>query len=187
LFNMNSEVIGIDSALYAPGTETGSVGLGFALPINVVKFVVDQVLRAGQVHIGYIGMQLQPMAQELAAGAGLSPARGAIVAALNANSPAQGIVQVGDIILEAGGGQFTNTRAAARIVAMTSIGHSLPILLWRSGAQQTVSVTVAELPDIAEPGSPAGWRSRSPAGNRPSACQMPTNATRRENRSAASA
>jgi serine protease Do len=58
LFNMNSEVIGIDPALYASGTETGSVGLGFALPINVVKFVVDQVLRAGQVHIGYIGLQL---------------------------------------------------------------------------------------------------------------------------------
>jgi S1-C subfamily serine protease len=64
------------------------------------------------------------MTRELAAGAGLSPARGAIVATLNANSPAQGIVQVGDIILEAGGRQFTDTRAAARIVAMTPIGHS---------------------------------------------------------------
>ncbi len=155
LFNMNSEVIGIDSALEAPGTETGSVGLGFALPINVVKFVVDQVLKAGQVHIGYIGLQLQLMTQKLAAGAGLSQARGAIVAAVNANGPVQGIVQVGDIILAAGGRQFTDTRAAARIVAMTPIGQSWPILLRRNGVQQTVSVTVAELPTIAEPGTPA--------------------------------
>jgi serine protease Do len=155
LFALNSEVIGIDSALYAPGTETGSVGLGFALPINVVKFVVDQVLTAGRVHIGYIGAHLQPMTPELASGAGLSEVRGAIVTEVVASSPAQGIVQVGDIVLEAGGRQFADTRAVARMIAETPIGQAFPILLWRDGAQRTVSINVAEMPGIAEPGTSA--------------------------------
>jgi serine protease Do len=155
LFNLNGEVIGIDSALYAPGTETGSVGLGFALPINVVKFVVDEVLTAGHVHIGYIGVLRQSMTPTLAAAAGLTQARGAIVTEVTVPGPAQGTVQVGDVILEVGGEQFADTRALARMVAMAPIGHSLPILLWRNGAQRTVAVTVAEMPNVAQPNTPA--------------------------------
>jgi serine protease Do len=131
------------------------VGLGFALPINVVKFVVDQVLTAGHVHIGYIGVLRQPMTSALAAAAGLTQARGAIVTEVAAPGPEQGIVQVGDIILEVRREQFADTRVLARLVAMTPIGQSLPILLWRNGAQRTVSVTVTEMPNVAQPGTPA--------------------------------
>jgi serine protease Do len=145
LFNSSGEVIGINTALYNPDEQAGSIGLGFAIPWNDANFVVRQLRQNGRVRAGYLGAGLQQVTSDIAAAVGLPAIAGAIINELDAGGPADraGLRQ-GDVILRASGRELKDARAVARDVAMAPIGAALALGVWRDNKEQTIPVTVAE-------------------------------------------
>ena len=145
LVNMRGEVIGVDTAIYSPTATSGSIGIGFALPSNDVAFVVDQVLRYGQIRAGWIGLNAQTVTQQIAAAVGLAPPRGSIVAGVQANSPAAAAgLKDGDVILKFAAREPADSRALARAIAEKAPGDTVPVVVWREGKELTLSVKVGE-------------------------------------------
>jgi serine protease Do len=145
MFNAAGEVIGINTSLISSQNNTGSVGIGFSMPINDAKFVIDQFLRTQTVIGGSsAGVHGQRMTDELAAAFGLDSARGAIITGVEEGSTAAGKLRVGDIILQVGAQDASDTRAVARLIAVTPPGQSLDVRLLRDGVEQTVTITVAK-------------------------------------------
>jgi serine protease Do len=145
MFNLAGEVIGINTALYSSPGNTGSIGLGFAMPINDARYIIDQFLTSGRVRGGWIGVEVEHVTPELAAAFGLAEPRGAIVARVDPSGPAGGgKIRVGDIILALDGKPVSDPRAVARLVAQDDPGTELSIVLLRNGARHTVSVSVGE-------------------------------------------
>lgn len=143
MVNMKGEVVGINTALDSSPGNTGSVGIGFTMPINDAKFVIDQFLRDGRVVAGTVGVQAQHIDTDLAAALGLGRAHGLVVTSVDPAGPAAGRIAAGDIVLSVNGHDASDARAMARLVAATPPGQSLEVRLLRHGAEQTVSVTVS--------------------------------------------
>ena len=152
-FNLNGEVVGVNSAIFSPSG--GSVGIGFAIPASIVRDVVDSLKSDGAVTRGWLGVQIQPVTEDLAEGLGLAKAQGAIVADLTENSPAlkAGIKQ-GDTILKANGKEISDARDLARTIAKVKPGSEIPIDIIRNGKAETIKVKIGTMP--AEPGKMAG-------------------------------
>lgn len=146
MFNMNGEVIAINTALTSSPGNTGSIGIGYALPINDAKFVINQFLRTGQVHVSTVGVRGQRVTKELAEAFGVDSARGAIVTEVDPNGPAAGKIQNGDIILTVNDQDASDTAAVARLVAATPPGQTLQVHLLREGKEQALLVPVVQLP-----------------------------------------
>ncbi len=145
LVNMQGQVIGVDTAIYSPTATSGSIGIGFALPSNDVSFVVDQVLRYGQIRAGWIGLNAQTVTQEIAVAVGLAPPRGSIVAGVQANSPAAAAgLKDGDVILKFAAREPPNSRALARAIAEKAPGDTVPVVVWREGKELTLPVKLGE-------------------------------------------
>ena len=145
LVNMRGEVIGVDTAIYSPTATSGSIGIGFALPSNDVTFVVDQVLRYGQIRAGWIGLNAQTVTQEIAVAVGLASPRGSIVAGVQANSPAAAAgLKDGDVILKLAAREPADSRALARAIAERAPGDTVPVVVWREGKELTLSVKLGE-------------------------------------------
>ncbi|HUF56318.1 MAG TPA: Do family serine endopeptidase [Thermohalobaculum sp.] len=143
LFNMDGEVIGVNSAIYSP---TGTnVGVGFAIPSNVVEMVVADLKDDGQVDRGWLGVQIQEVTPEIAQAVGLEDARGTIVADVMADSPSVGKLEAGDVIVEYDGTPVGETRDLPRLVAATEAGSEVELGIWRDGEQKTVEVTIGAL------------------------------------------
>ncbi len=149
MVDMQGDVIGINTALDSSPGNTGSIGIGFTMPINDAKFVIDQFLRDGHVLAGTIGVEAQHVGDDLAAAVGLDRARGLIVTKVDPAGPAAGRIAVGDVVLEVNGQDAADGRAMARLVAAAPPGRPLAMRLLRRHAVQLVTVTVA-----AESGSP---------------------------------
>jgi serine protease Do len=146
LFNMDGDVIGINSAIYSPSG--GSVGIGFAIPSAIAKSVIDQIKEYGKPRRGWLGVHIQTVTDDIADSLGLDHAYGAMVADVNKGSPAAkaGIKQ-GDVILKFDGKTVEEMRRLPRIVADTKIGKDVDVVVWRDGKKKTVSVTLGELKD----------------------------------------
>jgi serine protease Do len=145
LFNLDGQVIGVNTAIYSPSG--GSVGIGFAIPSNMVKTVVAQLRESGKVERGWLGVMIQPVTNEIAGALGLDSSKGSIVARVTPDSPAaQAGVKQGDVILEFAGKTVENPRELARQVAETQIGSRSDLLVWRDGAEKTLSVTTGAQP-----------------------------------------
>src|SRR5690606_30455092 len=129
-FNLAGQVIGINTAIYSPNG--GSVGIGFAVPANLAKPVIDQLRTTGRVERGWLGVQIQPVTPDIAESVGLDQARGALVAGVQADSPAQraGLRQ-GDIILSFDGRPVEKLRDLTQAVANTSAGSRSDMSVWR--------------------------------------------------------
>jgi serine protease Do len=140
------KVIGINTGLYSSPGNTGSIGIGLSMPANDAKFIVDQVIKYGRVRSGWVGWALQRIDQPLAEGFGLAEARGMLVTEVKEDGPAAGKVREDDIILKVGGEDATSARAVAHVIAEAPVGQPISVLLSRDGAQQTVSLTIAEYP-----------------------------------------
>ena len=138
MFDMNGEVIGINSAIFS--TTGGSMGIGFAIPVNLAKWVVEQLKNKGEVKRGWIGVKIQPNSEEIAASVGLNAQEGVLVSGLNegASAGTAGIT-AGDIILSFDGHPIDNTKNLSRMVAETEIGRKVKIELWRN--KQRVPLT----------------------------------------------
>jgi serine protease Do len=146
LFNMKGEVIGINSQIYS--RSGGYMGLSFAIPIDVVMEVVDQLRVSGKVTRGRIGVVIQSVTPDLAESFGLSKASGALVSSVEKGSPAEKAgIQVSDVILEFDGKPVASSVDLPRMVGATHPGTKVTIGLWRRGASKEVKLTVGELPD----------------------------------------
>lgn len=155
MFNMNGEVIGINTAIYSPSG--GSVGIGFAIPSNLAKPVIDQLVKYGKTRRGWMGVRIQTVTEDIAESLGLDVHNGALVASITPTGPAQDAgLKPGDIILEFDGKAVTQMRSLPRIVAETDIGKTVDIVYWRDGKKEKTSITVGELEKAEEDGLFAG-------------------------------
>jgi serine protease Do len=144
MFNLKGEVIGINTAIFSPSG--GSVGIGFAIPSNLAKGVINQLIEYGRTRRGWIGVRIQMVTDEIAQSLGLDKARGAMIAGITAGGPAEGSkLKRGDIILEFDGKPVTEMRHLPRIVAETPIDKKVELKFWRDGKEQSTSIKVAEL------------------------------------------
>ncbi len=145
LLDSRGEVVGLDTALVSP--ISGSVGLGFAIPSNVVRFVVRRLLRYGWVRPGWIGAKLQEVGPDMAEAIGMPAAGGSIIAHLRADGPAaKAGLQVGDVILRFGDETPVDTRALMRDIVKTPGGERVGFTIWRDGHALAVPVTIAIWP-----------------------------------------
>lgn len=144
-FNLNGDVVGVNSAIFSPSG--GSVGIGFAIPASMVKEVVESLKSDGAVTRGWLGVQIQPVTEELAEGLGLDAAKGAIISDLTENSPAlkAGLKQ-GDTILKANGEDIDDARDLARTIAKVKPGTDIPVDIYRNGKPETVKVRIGTMP-----------------------------------------
>src|SRR5215470_10339067 len=150
LVNLKGEVVGINTAIVAAGQ-----GIGFAIPINMVKRVVDQLVDKGKVIRGWIGVSLQPLTPELAQGLGMDGTQGAVVGSTIAGSPAaQAGLQQGDVILSYNKTPVEDYRHVQRLVAETPVGRVASLDVLRKKQKVQVSVTIAEVPDSAPKRTP---------------------------------
>lgn len=144
LFNVNGEVIGINTAIFSQSG--GSIGIGFSVPSNLAKPVVAQLVQFGRTKRGWLGVRIQTVTEELAEGLGLEKPRGALVAGVTDSSPAGAAgIETGDVIIEFNGQPIDEMRQLPRIVAETGVGDSVPVKVWRKGETKTFSVTLGEL------------------------------------------
>jgi serine protease Do len=146
LFTQDGKVVGVNSAILSPSG--GSVGIGFAIPSNVVKTVSAQLEASGHVTRGYLGVASQPITAQMAKALRLSDDSGALVASVSADGPAaKAGVQPGDVIQAVNGDKVTSPRDLAVDVAAVKPGDTAKLNILRNGDQQTVSVTLASMPN----------------------------------------
>jgi len=144
LFNLKGEVVGVNSMIYS--RTGGSMGLAFAIPIDVAINVTKQIQEKGRVTRSRIGVQIQEVSRETADAFGLGKASGALVNSVEKGGPADkaGIEQ-GDIIVKADGRTVNSSAELPRIITAIKPGTRIVLQVWRKGASKDVSVTVAEL------------------------------------------
>jgi serine protease Do len=146
-FDLHGRVIGINTAIYSPSG--GSVGIGFAVPSDTAKYVVDQLEEHGHVTWGWLGVAIQNITPSIAKGLGLNPEQsaGALVASVVPDSPAaKAGLKSGDVITAAGGRRIKTVHDLPRLVASTPVGDKLDLTVLRNGKEQTVQATIGEMP-----------------------------------------
>src|SRR5271167_3883206 len=143
-FNLNGQVIGINTAIYSPNG--GSVGIGFAVPSNAAKSIVAQLEEHGKINRGWLGVQIQEVTPAIAASLGLHGERGALVAVVSPDGPAAkaGLKQ-GDVILSFNGNEVSHLRDLPRLVAGTAPDTGATMTVWRNGQTVELQAKVGEL------------------------------------------
>ncbi len=131
LFNLKGEVIGINTAIIAPG-QTGSIGIGFAIPSNDASNIINQLIKFGETRRGWLGVRIQEVTKEIAEVEKLEKAKGALVASVSQGSPADKAgLKAGDIILEFDGKKIETMKELPKAVANTKVGKSVVLKIWR--------------------------------------------------------
>jgi serine protease Do len=145
MFDMNGNVIGINSQIYTP--TGGNVGIGFAIPAEQAKPIVDQLRGGAKIKRGYLGIQLQPMTPEFYESLGLPKDRGELVASVvPGEGAARAGIQQGDVITKVNNQDVTPDQTLSFIVANLPIGSRIPIELIRNGQRMNVTATLGERP-----------------------------------------
>ena len=145
-FNLEGEVIGINTAIYSPNG--GSVGIGFAVPSNVAKAVATQLREHGKVSRGWLGVQIQEVTPAIAASLGLHGEQGALVAVVTPDSPgARAGLKQGDVILSFNGENVAHLRDLPRLVAAAAPDSHAAMTVWRNGQTLQLQTTIGELAD----------------------------------------
>lgn len=151
LLNIHGEVIGINSAILTGGAGAGNVGVGFAIPISVVRELLPQ-LRQGNITRGRIGVQIAPVTKALAEPLGLKDAHGALVRTVERDGPAAAAgIQPGDVIVRYDDHDVQKSDDLVQMVTRTKPGTTVPVEVVRDGAHKTLSVKVETL-EVGEPG-----------------------------------
>lgn len=150
LFNLQGEVVGINAQIYS---QTGGfMGVSFAIPINVVLDIVNQLKTTGHVTRGWLGVYIQEVTRELAESFGMDQPRGALVAQVMENSPAaKAGVKVGDVILSFNRQDINRSADLPPLVGRTQVGQKAKIEVLRGGKPLTLLVTIGQLPDEKKP------------------------------------
>ena len=132
LFDLNGKVIGINTAIIAPGA-SGSIGIGFAIPSNPASKVIEQLIKYGETKRGWLGVRIQLVTKEIAEVEKLEKPEGALIASVAEKSPAdKGGIQAGDIILEFDGKRVDTMRTLPKLVAQTEVGKKVVVKIWRN-------------------------------------------------------
>lgn len=146
LFNLDGEVVGINSQIFT--RSGGFMGVSFAIPINVAMDIADQLKDNGHVDRGWLGVVIQPVSEDLADSFGLDHARGALIADVAPDSPAEKSgLRSGDIILKAGDSDIDTSDALPRLIGRVSPDDSIDLRVQRDGKEQTIKVKVGQWPD----------------------------------------
>ena len=145
LFNLNGEVVGINSQIYS--RSGGSMGLSFAIPIDVAIDVSNQLKTSGKITRGWLGIAIQEITKELAESFGMKNTNGALVAGVEKNGPAdKGGLEAGDVILKFDGKPITTSADLPRAVGATKPGKIVPVEVLRKGSAKTLNIGVGEMP-----------------------------------------
>jgi serine protease Do len=148
LINVHGDLIGINTAILTGGEGGGNEGVGFAIPVNMARGIMEQLVKNGKVSRGYIGVGIEAVTPDLAKAFGLATPEGALVGEVEPNSPgSRAGLQRGDIILSVDGQPISDERDLRLRIAAMSPGQTVKLEIVRNGQKQTVSVTLAEFPD----------------------------------------
>jgi len=140
---MNGDVIGINTAILG---RNGSIGIGFSIPSNSAKLVIDQLIEFGETKRGWLGVRIQDVTKEIADIEKLDKPRGALVASVAENSPSDKAgVKAGDIILEFNGETINEMKQLPIIVARTEVGKKVEVKIWRNKKEIIKIITLGRL------------------------------------------
>ena len=146
LFDMNGDVIGINTAILSPSG--GSIGIGFAVPSSMAKPIIDQLLQYGETRRGWLGVRIQNVDESIAESLGLKEPRGALVAGVDDKGPAKPAgIEPGDVVLKFDGKDVKDSKELPRIVGQTPVGKEVDVLLLRKGKEITKQVKLGRLED----------------------------------------
>ena len=155
LFDARGEVIGVNAAIYSPSG--GNIGIGFAIPAEIAAGIVEDLKTKGRVERGWLGVQIQPVTEQVAASLGLAETRGVLVADVLEGTPAEAAgVQSGDVILEAAGQTMQEYRDLTKLIAGIEAGTRIELTISRAGRTLTLPVTIGSMPsqDMAQAKAP---------------------------------
>jgi serine protease Do len=146
LFNLDGEVVGINTAIISPSG--GSIGIGFAVPAKTAVPVIDQLRQFGETRRGWLGVRIQQVTDEIAESLNIKPPRGALVAGVDDKGPAKPSgIEPGDVIVKFDGKEIKEMRDLPRVVADTPVGKQTPVVVIRKGKEETKTVTLGRLED----------------------------------------
>jgi serine protease Do len=157
-FNTRGEVIGVNTAIFSPSG--GSVGIGFAIPSGMVQEIVAELQDEGRVERGWLGVRIQPVTEDLAEGLDLDEAKGALIAEVTDDSPAEAAgLAVGDVVLSVNDKPIGDVRDLTRTIARLDPGEDAELELWRQGEMASVTVRLGAFPEpeqvaLADPDQP---------------------------------
>lgn len=145
LFDLNGKVIGINTAIYSPSESGGNVGIGFSIPSNLAVSVIDTLKSGKKIKHGWLGVQVQPITKEFAESLGLKDTKGALVASIVKDSPAEkGGIKVGDILLEFDNKVIDRMTQLPQMVSRTVPQKKVQVKLLRKGKEVNIKVVVGE-------------------------------------------
>jgi S1-C subfamily serine protease len=143
LVDLQGRLIGINTAILAPGG--GNIGIGFAVPINMARQVMDQLIRYGEVKRGRIGVAIQDLTPDIAQALGTSHAQGAVIARVERGSPAEAAgLRRNDLVLAVNGAPVHSAAELRNRVGLTRIGDEVELTVWRSGGERTLTVRIEQ-------------------------------------------
>jgi len=143
LFNLNGDVVGINTAILGQG---GSIGIGFAIPANAASAVIDQLIKYGETKRGWLGVRIQEVTKEIADVENLKNTEGALVATVGSKSPAEKAgLKAGDIILKFDGKKIDTMRTLPKLVSRTEVGKLVKLEIWRNKKLLTKKLTLGRL------------------------------------------
>ncbi|MFO0960301.1 MAG: trypsin-like peptidase domain-containing protein [Isosphaeraceae bacterium] len=164
LVNLKGEVIGINTAIASSGG--GSEGVGFSIPINLARWIMDQLISTGKVRRGAMGVNLEDLTASRASNVGLDRPRGALVTAVHADSPAARIgLRPGDIIIQFNQVEVNNLNHLINLVACSPIGEQAEVVVWRERRELAHAITVGDLDRVVSRKPPAQLVEARPSGN----------------------
>ncbi|MBV0899245.1 MAG: DegQ family serine endoprotease [Wolbachia endosymbiont of Fragariocoptes setiger] len=148
LLNSQGEVIGINTAIYSPSESGGNVGIGFAIPSNLAKPIINTLRSGKEVKHGWLGVHIQPITKEFAESLGLQDTKGALISNVLKGSPAEkGGIKVGDVLLEFNGKKIDKTSQLPQIVSTIQPNTKTEVKLFRKGKEIKIKVKVGEFVD----------------------------------------
>ncbi|MDA9720923.1 Do family serine endopeptidase [Candidatus Pelagibacter sp.] len=143
LFNMDGDVVGINTAILG---QSGSIGIGFAIPSNSAQKVINQLIEFGETKRGWLGVRIQTVTKDIADVEKLDEPRGALVASVAEDSPSdKGGIKAGDIILEFDGKKINEMSELPRLVAETEVGKKVKLKVWRNKREITKEIILGRL------------------------------------------
>jgi serine protease Do len=150
LFNLDGEVVGVNTLIISP--TGGSIGIGFAVPSKIVAGVVDQLRQFGELRRGWLGVRIQQVTDEIAESLNIKPARGALIAGVDEKGPAKPAgIEPGDVVVKFDGKDIKDPKDLQRVVADTTVGKEVDVIVIRKGEEQTKRVTLGRLEDNDKP------------------------------------
>ena len=143
LFDMNGDVIGINTAILG---QSGSIGIGFSIPSNSAKKVINQLIEFGETKRGWLGVRIQIVTKEIAQAENLDKPMGALVVSVAENSPSyKAGIKSGDIIIEFDGKKINEMRELPKIVAETEVGKTVDVKVWRNKREVIKKIKLGRL------------------------------------------